>query len=73
VNNLCKYCGTECPGTYCESCEYMTTPDARAKLHISLSTYFRWLKEGKINPRRIGPRKRLVSRAEIDSLLEKEK
>jgi uncharacterized OB-fold protein len=67
----CNACGalTRRPGAYCEACEYMTPTEAQAKLHVSSATYFRMVAAGTIRPRRIGARKTLVSRVEIDNLL----
>jgi excisionase family DNA binding protein len=47
----------------------MSQPEAWKRLHISRSTYLKWVKAGKINPRRIGLRKLLVLRAEVDAIL----
>jgi excisionase family DNA binding protein len=47
----------------------MSPDQAAARMHISRSTYFRMVKEGKIHPRKIGAQKTLVSRQEIDNLL----
>ena len=67
----CRNCGapTLRVPPYCPDCEFMSQPEAWKRLHISRSTYLKWVKAGKINPRRIGLRKLLVLRAEVDAIL----
>ena len=56
-------------GGYCPDCEFMTQPEAWKRLRVSRSTYLRMVEAGKLHPRRIGIRKLLVLRAEVDALL----
>lgn len=67
----CKSCGTvtKRPGGYCENCEFMTPAEVRVRLRVSMSTYFRLVSDGKLRRVKLGPRKFLISRAEIDNLL----
>jgi excisionase family DNA binding protein len=71
VPTKCKGCGvgTLRSGGYCQECEYMTQDEAAKRLHVSRATYFRMISAGQIHPRKIGPRKRLVNRIEIDNIL----
>jgi excisionase family DNA binding protein len=67
----CKGCGvgTLRSSGYCGVCEYMTQDEAAQRLHVSRPTYYRMVSAGKIKPRKLGPRKTVVSRAEVDALL----
>lgn len=70
----CKGCGvgTLRSGGYCQECEYMTQDEAAQRLHVSRATYFRMVAGGHIHQRKIGPRKTLVSRTEIDNILSRQ-
>lgn len=66
----CTACGVSTlRARYCESCEYMSQDDAAKRLKVSRRTYYRLVGAGKINPWKIGLRKTLVARQEIDNLL----
>ena len=67
----CRNCGevNQRQQPYCAACEYMSPREAAVRLQVSRPTYYRWVKEGRIHPKRIGVKKRLVLRAEVDALL----
>lgn len=55
--------------------QYRTTADpivrsylARAELGVSLSTWHRWAREGRITLRKIGPRASGILRSELDAI-----
>ena len=66
----CKSCGASTQlSPNCHDCMYISTKEAAKLLHVSMATFWRWVESGKIDPRKIGARKMLVSRAKIDNLL----
>ena len=65
----CRNCTKPANADYCPDCEFMTQPEAWKRLRVSRSTYLRMVEAGKLHPRRIGIRKLLVLRAEVDALL----
>jgi excisionase family DNA binding protein len=65
----CRNCGKRTQRSYCPDCEFMTQEQAWTRLQVSRSTYFRMVLAGTIKPRRIGLRKLLVLRAEVDAIL----
>jgi len=67
----CHNCGTghATNGPYCPDCEFMSPAEAQKRLHISPATWYRWLNDGKITSRKVGPRKRLIPRAEVEAML----
>lgn len=69
-NRYCRRCGASgALGVYCDVCEYMTPKQAARRLHVSESTYFRIVASGALHHRRVGLKKVLVSRVEVDNLL----
>jgi len=48
--------------------EYLTTKEAAELLRVSLRTLYRWIKEGKVQTKRIG-QKHLILRTDIPTFL----
>jgi hypothetical protein len=73
----CRNCGAPHNRTqpYCPDCEFMTPAEAYQRLHCSKVTWHRVYvnsprnPNGPIHQRKVGVRKRLVLRAEVDALL----
>lgn len=67
----CRGCGefTRRDCGYCDTCEYVTQPEAVRRLRVGRTTYYRLVNAGHLHPRHIGGGKVLVARAEVDALL----
>lgn len=65
----CRNCGATTQRDYCEACEFMKPVDACKRLRISRTTIWRYIKDGRLTPRRISERKILILRSEVEALL----
>ena len=65
----CRNCTTPTNGEYCPACEFITPAEARERLHISQATWYLWIKKGRLTPRKVGPRKHLIPRVDVEALL----
>lgn len=71
MTRICPECGTSHTreNMYCDGCEFLTQPEAAARMRISKPTYYRMVRAGVIHPRRVGVGKIVVERAEVERIL----
>jgi excisionase family DNA binding protein len=56
-------------GGYCADCDLMTIREAARRLHISLSSFYLSLREGRIKGVHPSPGRTLIRRSEVETLL----
>jgi len=76
MESKCKRCEWPAPrlilaqsGGYCEGCEWVSVADAAARLGVNWRTIHRYIKAGRIEWRRAGPKLIRIRRADVERLL----